>query len=387
MKVVTAALVTGFTFGIVLTASRTGAACLLLLTTWSWIDRRRPAFVCRLLGSLPLIYMVGWWTAERWSASHSQTFAGATQLHATDLSSSRFAIWSNTLDLMKQNPWTGVGLGEFNFAWTLTPFPNRPVAFFDHTHNLPLQLWVELGLPLGTLVLALLGWALWKAFINAKNAPPDQAPMYRTAFVMVLMMGVHSMLEYPLWYAYFLLPTAFAWGLCLADPNRPEPETTAAPTPAQRRWRTAFVSLSLLMCAGAIFSMWDYQRVVRIFVPPKDGTSLEQRIQDGMHSVFSAHHAHYAAATTALRPSEVMPSFAQATHYLLDARLMMAWAKALNESGDVERARYVAARLKEFRNPMSKEFFEVCDQPVGANEPTPFQCTPPTKAFTFRDFR
>ena len=50
--------------------------------------------------------------------------------------------------LIRQQPWTGVGFGEFNLAWSLTPFPGRPVAFFDHTHNLPLQLAVELGLPL-----------------------------------------------------------------------------------------------------------------------------------------------------------------------------------------------------------------------------------------------
>jgi hypothetical protein len=35
------------------------------------------------------------------------------------------------------------------------------------------------------------------------------APRRRTALMLVLMMGLHSLLEYPLWYAYFLLPTAW----------------------------------------------------------------------------------------------------------------------------------------------------------------------------------
>ena len=39
--------------------------------------------------------------------------------------------------------------------------------------------------------------------------------MQRAAFVIAFMVAVHSMLEYPLWYAYFLLPTAFAFGLCV----------------------------------------------------------------------------------------------------------------------------------------------------------------------------
>ena len=51
---------------------------------------------------------------------------------------------------------------------------------------------------------------------------------------MVLMMALHSQLEYPLWYAYFLLPTAFALGLCLgggADAGR-----IAAPARTRRAW-------------------------------------------------------------------------------------------------------------------------------------------------------
>jgi len=82
-----------------------------------------------------------------------------------------------------------------------------------------------------------------------------------------------------------------------------------------------------------------------------------------------------------------MPSFAVATHYLLDTRLMIAWANALNESGDVERARHIAQRLREFRNDDAKPFFAPCDEPRTAGEPLPFQCTPPSKNFDYRDFR
>ena len=65
----------------------------------------------------------------------------------------RFDIWSNALALIASHPWLGVGFGDFNFAWTLTPFPGRPTEFFDHTHNLILNFAVEMGVPLATLVL------------------------------------------------------------------------------------------------------------------------------------------------------------------------------------------------------------------------------------------
>jgi hypothetical protein len=59
----------------------------------------------------------------------------------------------------------------------------------------------------------------------------------------------------------------------------------------------------------------------------------------------------------------------------------------LNESGDVERARHIAQRLREFRNPDAKPFFAPCDDPAQRTEPLPFQCTPPAKRFDYRDFR
>ncbi|MFY8088671.1 MAG: hypothetical protein ACOVOG_15725, partial [Rubrivivax sp.] len=50
----------------------------------------------------------------------------------------------------------------------------------------------------------------------------------------------------------------------------------------------------------------------------------------------------------------------RAAHYLLDTRLMMAWADAHASSGDLPRARYLAARLREFRNPVSRTYFDAC---------------------------
>ena len=74
-------------------------------------------------------------------------------------------------------------------------------------------------------------------------------------------------------------------------------------------------------------------RVVVIFAPPAHAPRRStQRIADGRRSVLFAHHADYAAATVAEHPGTVMKAFERAPHYLLDARLMMAWAKALDEA-------------------------------------------------------
>lgn len=381
LRVVTALLMVLLLFGDVLTVSRTGTVCVLLLALWGVVDKRLSRFSRVLLWLAPLFYVLSWLGMSEWAQAG---FAGGSQLQKSDLSSSRFGIWANTLELIKQNPWFGVGWGEFNLAWTLTPFPGRPVAFFDHTHNLPLQLLVELGLPLGTLVLALLAWALWKAFSACLKAAPSDSLTVRTAFIMVLMMVVHSMLEYPLWYAYFLLPTAFALGICLAHSGPVEVQADANTTPWPRR---ALIGVSAALIVGTGASVFDYLRVSAIFSADDDAMPLSYRIAQGQKSWFFAHHADYAAATVVEHPSTAMKAFRRAPHYLLDTRLMIAWAKAFAERGDVERARYVAQRLKEFRNADATEFFAECDKPFAADEPKPFQCTPPTRSFTYQDFK
>jgi O-antigen ligase len=379
-----------FVFVVVLTASRTGAVSMGLLLLWGALDKRLSRQARLLLVLAPVVYGLLWYATGVWADATHHVFGGETRFSTKgDVSSSRIGIWSNTLSLIRMHPWLGVGFGEFNFAWTLTPFPGRPVAFFDHTHNIVLQFLVELGLPLGLLVLGLLLYALVRAFRNAlpaaaPDAEPGEALLRPAAFAMVLLILVHSLLEYPLWYAYYLLPAAFAFGLCLADRNAP-PEGTAAKS--QRRLRPLVVAALVLMMGG-VASLFDYSRVVVIFAPPSGSqVPLPQRIVEGRKSVFFAHHADYAAATTSGHPADVMPSFLSAPHYLLDARLLQAWATALDQGGDTQHARYVAQRLREFRNDQSAEFFAPCDAAPAPGKTLPFQCLAPTREFGFEDFR
>lgn len=378
-----------FIFVVVLSASRTGALSMALLLAWGALDKRLSRHARLVLMLAPVVYGVFWYGTGVWADATHHVFGGETRFSTQgDVSSSRLGIWSNTLALIRMHPWAGVGFGEFNFAWTLTPFPNRPVAFFDHTHNIVLQFLVELGIPLGLLVLGLLMYALVQAFRGAlrpvaDDAAPGEALLRPAAFMMVLLILVHSLLEYPLWYAYYLLPAAFAFGLCLAGPAASQAPPVAV---SSTRLRPLVVA-SLLLTMGGVASIVDYMRVVVIFAPAEGAPGLAQRIADGRKSVFFAHHADYAAATTSEHPADVMPAFVRAPHYLLDSRLLQAWATALAQSGDSERASYVAQRLREFHNENSTAFFAVCDEPPKPGFKPPFQCVAPTRRFTYEDFR
>ncbi|MDE2614275.1 MAG: O-antigen ligase C-terminal domain-containing protein [Burkholderiales bacterium] len=397
-----------FVFGVVLTASRTGLVSVVLLAAWALLDRRLARPARAVLLAAPLVYALAWLGMAEWAKLSTHAFGGEQRLAETDISSSRFGIWADTLALMRRYPLAGVGFGEFNFAWTLTPFPQRPTAFFDHTHNLPLQLLVELGLPLGGAVLALLAWALVRAFGSGWRGPAaddDTGRAQRMALLMVLMIGLHSLLEYPLWYAYFLLPAAWAWGYALAgDGSAPAAAPLAAPRPAPVAAPSAALGWGgAALVVLAVLSVYDYLRVTAIFDARDDAAPLATRIAAGEHSVLFAHHAYYAAVTADVPMPDAARAFASTTHYLLDTRLMMAWADWLETSGHDDRARYVAARLREFRKSDAAEFFAGCevkasdaaraaasassaDTAAAPSSARSFACLPPRRAHDWREF-
>jgi len=383
--------------GVVLTASRTGVLGIVLLLLWGAVDRRLPRSTRWFLIATPAIYLGFWGLMDAWSHLTAHTFGGEQRLAEADLSSSRFGIWANTVSLIRQQPWTGVGWGEFNRAWTLTAFPDRPIAFFDHCHNLVLQLLVELGIPLGGVVVLLMVAALVAAFVRAWPVEGDEGLSARAAAMLVLLAGLHSQFEYPLWYAYFLFPTVMAWGLALgarrggtgaaaavsgevqarvdAEPTHVAASASASastsatgaasPEEPMTRWHPTWLNAAgVLMIVGAAWAVSDYRKVVDIYVPPPGAGSLPERIAVGQRSVFFSHLADYAAATNTTPPSEAMAAFDVTTHALLDTRLMIAWATALDGIGKHDQAAWLVARLREFRRPETDDFLAECTAPA-----------------------
>jgi hypothetical protein len=99
--------------------------------------------------------------------------------------------------------WANTGDAFFS---RIASFPELGVTFY-HTHNLFLDLVLWFGWPLGMIVIAsLLCWGLvaLRAVGNVGSV---------ILFFFVLFAGVHSMLEFPLHYANFLLPCGLVIGV------------------------------------------------------------------------------------------------------------------------------------------------------------------------------
>ena len=120
----------------------------------------------------------------------------------------RWLVWWTFLDAVALKPWAGYG-------WLQSALAQEAVAachpnlryYFHYTHLLPLDFIIWVGLPLG---LTLCGLVF---FWHVKHwmAPP----MLETGYWIVALTGIliHSLLEYPLAYTYFLLPMGLIMGI------------------------------------------------------------------------------------------------------------------------------------------------------------------------------
>ena len=65
---------------------------------------------------------------------------------------------------------------------------------------------------------------------------------------------------------------------------------------------------------------------------------------------------------------------------------MIAWAEALARAGELDKARHLAQRLREFRNPQADQFFAPCNEAPAPGQPPPFQCEAPRVVPDWRDY-
>lgn len=173
--------------------------------------------------------------------------------------SSRLALWGNVLQLIAQKPWLGWGWGELDYAHFVTLFRGpRFCEILDNAHNLPLHLAVELGLPLALAVCAGGVWLVWCARPWAETDATRQL-----AWTVVLVILLHSLLEYPLWYGPFQMAFGLSLWLLWRSPQPVQPGPGIRPTAV-----LVYVLPALVLLGGIAYTAWDYHRVSQIYLPP-----------------------------------------------------------------------------------------------------------------------
>ncbi len=190
--------------GIVITESRTGALSLLLLLGWWLLKRRR-------IGDPTSAWIgVGWgvgFVGMFWAWPRLLNLMLLTEQAMVNATSSlRLEVWSQLLHAVMLKPWWGWGFHQVAQAHNAVADAYAVSAPFSYSHNLLLDLMLWFGIPLTCVLVLITGIWLWRR-IRAAN---QLLPWYGLAVALPL--AVHSMLEYPFAYAYFLAPVMFALG-------------------------------------------------------------------------------------------------------------------------------------------------------------------------------
>lgn len=283
--------------GLAATASRTGLLQMLFLCLWCWIHRRscgnRSAWAWAsatlglyLLASVALPWLLALTTGYG-------VVGAVSRMAELGGCGSRSVLWSNVLHLIAQKPWTGWGWDALRHAHYITEYPGpRFCDMLGNAHNLPLHVAFAWGIPAALLgVMSVAGWVWWAKPWKAMTADRQ------LAWAVIGVMGLHSMLEYPLWYG----PFQIALVLCLWLMGGP----IRVALNNQALTRGLGVLILAALCGGA----FDYARVRQIYLPAEQrwGIWRSQPLQAARQSWFFQDTALFAELTT----SPVNPSNAR----------------------------------------------------------------------------
>lgn len=166
----------------------------------------------------------------------------------------RLRIWPFTAGIAWSAPLLGVGWGELPIAAFRAGLPPTMAGegeIWSAAHNLFLQLFVEAGLPaVAIALLAAVRW--WLPVLAALRREATLGAWWLAAVAAIV--SLHSLVEYPMWFAHFLAVGAIAFGA-----GSPRDRTLVLP-----RLAPAMALAFALVTAGVLaWTFADYQRFAR----------------------------------------------------------------------------------------------------------------------------
>lgn len=188
---------------------------LILLLAVAWLRHRQvrggaASLLVDAVVLVPLVIALSYFGA--WVSSH---LASAPSMSASRIYESvagpsvRLALVRTAWSAFVEQPWLGQGVGNYSWASFVAAAGSAGDQSFqvaEHAHNFMLQGLAEFGAPATVAaLLLLLAWA--RRFVGQ----PWGLEQYWCGAVLSIG-AVHALLEYPLWYAYFLGPTALLLG-------------------------------------------------------------------------------------------------------------------------------------------------------------------------------
>lgn len=327
------------------TASRTGllqlAALGLLALAWARGGGRLRTALGITLATL-LAYLLASlalpWLAHSWAGVDGRSVFARLGGDASDCSS-RLVLWRNVLHLIALRPWLGWGWGELDYAHYITLYDGpRFCEILDNAHNLPLQLAVELGLPFALGACLLAGWLAWRS-----QPWRETDPCRQLAWAALLVIGLHSLLEYPLWYGPFQIAALLALGLLWA--TRPAATLPTGLTPLRQ-------GFGVLLLAASAFAGWDYWRASQPYLAPQARAAAWRNdpFAAARQSLLFGDAVRFGEVTTRTPSPEnadwMLATAARALHFSPEPRVITRLIEAATLLGRSDLAQFHTARFK-----------------------------------------
>lgn len=243
-------------------------------------------------------------------------------------------LWNHAWHIFLAHPWLGGGWGDYAWNQYVQTDTLGPVEMSMNAHNIVLDQLAKVGL-LGLLaVLAPLVW--WAFHLRSRLRQPDS--VFLCAVVSVTI--VHSLLEYPLHYVYFLFPFAFALGYLDA-------KTLRLPSGS-----IAWVLSGVIVVCGAslVARLWvDYRVVERLYFT-QDGVAKELARYQASGQMLLVPYATLVMAMNASIDREIAPVMAalerQAVQFYPGPATVQRYALTLALQGKNDEAVIQARRLR-----------------------------------------
>lgn len=204
-------------FVLVLSGSRSSWLYLTFALVLAWFWQRRDVAL-RPLWHFALVLWLGFIVMHfvvqlPWLAVTTESVTSAERLFGeAGTNSIRTHLWHEALLIFAQFPFLGAGLGQFAYEHLLlgSELKNPGITgLYNNAHNIVMQIAAESGLAGLAVLLGAVGMWFWQSVVRKTQFDIE----HWWAYGALAIIAIHSQLEYPLWYLYFIGIAAVLLGM------------------------------------------------------------------------------------------------------------------------------------------------------------------------------
>ena len=235
------------TLGLILSQSRSGMVGAVVAALW-WMVRTRHRVHRVAIGTWVVLFVIG--TLALPYVSEALRGASVRGLQTTAPISQRWDLWQQIGHAIAQSPWWGYGWNQTPSAQAAGAIAHPDAILGGYAHNGIIDLLAWNGIPLG---LGLCGMVAYWWISRLRQA---RTPHAVGAIAGLLVITIHSLLEYPFAYAYFLITTGLLIGVVEAE--------IASAAPLRLSRRAAMAGLAVVLPLG-LWTGYEYHRIEEDF--------------------------------------------------------------------------------------------------------------------------